>query len=248
MGVSAQSASQLWLVHDISPLRLCTLNTWGYPLFTRLRYFLSNPIDRKLEKWVVMSTLPPEANGEQPVQPEPPIAPQQPEQAAPAAPQYTAPAAPSYEAPPAGAYQQPPAGAYQAPPAGGYQQPGGYAQPAANPAGNLQLNFWLSVFFAWVPALIFFLVNKDKGDARLRQLDAANLNFSLVRTFAMIAAQILSFILMFIPYIGFIGGLLTFVAWAGGLVLHILAAVKVEEAYRTGQPADPFMFNLQMVK
>ena len=182
-----------------------------------------------------MSTLPPEANGEQPVQPEPPIAPQQPEQAAPAAPQYTAPAAPA-------------APSYEAPPAGAYQQPGGYAQPAANPAGNLQLNFWLSVFFAWVPALIFFLVNKDKGDARLRQLDAANLNFSLVRTFAMIAAQILSFILMFIPYIGFIGGLLTFVAWVGGLVLHILAAVKVEEAYRTGQPADPFMFNLQMVK
>jgi len=64
----------------------------------------------------------------------------------------------------------------------------------------------------------------------------------------MLACVSSTLILMFIPYIGFIGGLLTFVAWAGGLVLHILAAVKVEEAYRTGQPADPFMFNLQMVK
>lgn len=207
-----------------------------------------------------MSTLPPEAHGEQPVQPEQPAqpaAPQpvQPEQVAgavpppaPEQPQYTAPPAQGYQAPPAGAYQAPPAGAYQQPAPGGYQQPGAYQQPAANPASNLQINYWLSVFFTWVPALIFFLIDKDKGDARVRQLDAANLNFSLLRAFAVIAAYIVSFILMFIPYIGFIGGLLVFVAWAGGLVLHILAAVKADEAYRTGQPVDPFLFNLPMVK
>ena len=196
-----------------------------------------------------MSTLPPEENGEQPLggeptsdasteapsAPEAPAAPQQP--VPPQQPQYEAPPQqPQYKAPP----QQP---QYQQPPAG-YAQPG-YAQPAAvNPVGNLQLNYWLSVFFVWIPALIFFLVDKDKGNGRLRQLHVANLNFSLLRTIVYVA----TFVLMVIPYIGWLIALLL---WIGQIVLfvfHIIAAAKVAQAYQNGQPADPFILNLPMVK
>jgi len=196
-----------------------------------------------------MTTLPPDHNGsqpEQPEQPEQPATPATPPQAdSPAQPET--PSAPQQPAAPQ--YQAPPAGGYQAPPAGGYQQPGYAPAPATNPVGNLQLNYWLSVFFTWIPALIFFLVDKDKGDARLRQLHAANLNFTLLRIFAIIAAWILAVILVFIPYIGgLLSVLLYLVATIGGFVLHIMGAVKVQQAYQTGQPVDPFVFNLPMVK
>ncbi|MFV0433471.1 MAG: DUF4870 domain-containing protein [Leucobacter sp.] len=179
---------------------------------------------------------------QQPTAPQPPAAPQPPQ----------------YQAPPAGAYQQPAHQApqqpqYQAPPAGGYQPPQqpGYQQPqtVADPVSNITLNYWLSVFFGWIPALIFLLIDKDKGNPRLHQMNAANMNFTLLRIFAIAAAYVLWFILIFIPYIGaFLGGLILFVAWVGGFVLHILAAVKAPEAYRTGQPVDPFLFNLPMIK
>lgn len=187
-----------------------------------------------------MSTLPPEDQNDSgaPEQPQqPPAAPQQPQ--TPQAPQ----AEPQHQAPP----QQP---QYQAPPAGGYQQPQpGYAQPAAvNPVGNLQLNYWLSVFFTWVPALIFFLIDKDKGDQRLRQLHTANLNFSLLRIMAVFAGYVVYFILLFIPYIGvLIGGLVLLAVWVVPFVFHIIAATKISQAYQSGQ-ADPFIFNIPMVK
>lgn len=65
----------------------------------------------------------------------------------------------------------------------------------------------------------------------------ANLNFSLLRTAV--------YLLWFIPAIGWvIGGI-------GGIVLfvfHIIAATKVSNAYRTGTPVDPFMFNIPLIK
>lgn len=164
-----------------------------------------------------MTTLPPESNGEQPVQPQQPAQPVQPQQ--PAAPQYQ---------------QAPPAGAYQQPPAGGYQQPG--AAPAADPVSNLTLNYWLSVFFTWLPALIFWLIEKDKGNQRATQLHVANFNFSLLRTGV--------YILLAVPYLNILAGLAGLVLF----VFHIMAAVKVAEAYRNGTPADPFIFNVPIVK
>lgn len=172
-----------------------------------------------------------------------------PASAAPEAPVFEAPAAPvppAYAAPPAyGAPAAPAAGGYAPPaaPPGGFQAPpAAPQQQGADPVGNLQLNYWLSVFFAWLPALIFWLIDKDKGNERLRQFDVANLNFSILRTLAAIAASILSNIE---PITGI---LLSFVVWGGGLVLHILAAVKVGESYRNGDKTDPFIFNVKLVK
>jgi len=166
-----------------------------------------------------MTTLPPEANDGQGA-----------EEAAQAS---VPPAAPQYEAPPAGAQQAAP-----------QYQPA----PAANPVSNLQLNYWLSVFFTWIPALIFYIVDKDKGDQRLRQLHAANLNFSLLRIFVVIAAYIVNVILVFIPYVGAVLALLVLLAaYVVPFVFHIIAATKVQQAYQNGQ-ADPFIFNIPMVK
>ena len=173
-----------------------------------------------------MTTLPPEPNGEQPAAQDQPAVP-------PVPPPPAAPAAPQYEAPPAGAYQAPPAGAYQ-------QQP-----VADSAASTITLNYWLSVFFAWIPALIFWIIEKDKGNQRALQFHVANLNFSLLRTGVGLAAAILGVI----PYLGWLIALL---AWIAGIVLfvfHIMAAVKAPEAYKSGDPkTDQFVFNIPLIK
>ncbi|WP_336652584.1 MULTISPECIES: DUF4870 domain-containing protein [unclassified Leucobacter] len=202
-----------------------------------------------------MSTLPPEGQGEQPtggeptsIPPtgtpgEPPTAPPAPP-APPAAPAESAPQqheapqpppAPQY-APPQPQYQAPPA-AGQAPPPGGYQQPGvGYQQPVSNPLDNITLNYWLSVFFSWIPALIFFLIEKDKGDAKAYAFHRDNLNFSLLRVIVGLVAVI--------PYIGWIiGGIAALVLF----IFHIIAAVKAPEAYRRNEQ-PPFIFNIPLIK
>lgn len=194
-----------------------------------------------------MTTLPPESHdGENPAQngadlpaPPQPEAPAFEPPAAPAAPQ--APqgpqAAPQYEAPPAGAYQQPQPGYQQ--PQQGHQQP----QAAGDPVGTITLNYWLSVFFTWIPALIFYIIEKGKGQTPSYKFHVANLNFSLLRTGVAIAAYILTEI----PMIGWLLGLLL---WIGGVVLfvfHIIAAVKAPEAYRRGGEPE-FIFNIPLVK
>lgn len=193
-----------------------------------------------------MTTLPPEGqDGQQPETPAPSETPSAPEP--PAAPQPPAaeqpPAAPQYAAPP-----QPEQPQYaapgQTPPPGGHQQPpAGYAQPVADPVSNITLNYWLSVFFTWIPALIFFLIEKDKGDRRAYEYHRDNLNFSLARIIAGVAA----YILLLIPYLGWV---LFVLIWIGEIVLfvfHIIAAAKAAAAFRSGQPA-PFIFNVPMVK
>ncbi|PII85852.1 hypothetical protein BMH25_01485 [Leucobacter sp. OLCALW19] len=219
-----------------------------------------------------MTTLPPEANdGQQgpdngsgaavpppagaPVPPPaappvPPVAPQVPPaaapQAPPAAPQpgYAAPQQPGYAAPQQPGYAAPQAGGYQTPPpaGGGYQQPG-YAQPVADPVSNITLNYWLSVFFSWIPALIFFLIEKDKGNPQARAYHAANLNFSLLRVMVIVATWILGVI----PYLGWVLAPLLGIGSIVLFVFHIIAAVKAPENYRTGQQPG-FLFNIPMVK
>lgn len=173
--------------------------------------------------------------------PAPPVAPQ-PQFQAPQQPQQPqAPQQPGYQAPPQGApqYQQAPQGGYQAPPpAGGYAQ-----QPVADPVSNVTLNYWLSVFFNWIPALIFFLIEKDKGNAQAYAYHRDNLNFSLLRVGVVIA----TYIIALIPYIGWIVAVLL---WIGSIVLfvfHIIAAVKAPDAYRRGEKA-PFIFNIPLIK
>ncbi|EYT51853.1 hypothetical protein H490_0114685 [Leucobacter sp. UCD-THU] len=208
-----------------------------------------------------MTTLPPEdqnssGSAEQPQSPAPPApggeapgnaapsAPQAPEQ-----PQYqppqppVPPQQPQYQAPQQPQYQAPPAGG-QAPPSGGYQQPpAGYQQPVADPANTITLNYWLSVFFTWIPALIFYLTEKDKGNPRALAFHRDNLNFSLLRT----GIYVIVLIGSFIPYLNFIIVPVAWIAQVVFFVFHIIAAVKAPEAYRTGN-AKAFAFNLDLVK
>lgn len=202
-----------------------------------------------------MTTLPPEGPGDQsPVDPSPntPPAPQQPSQPAapqqPAQPQQQPPAAPQPPQQPAQLqqppqYQAPPAGG-QTPPPGGYQQPqAGYAQPVSDPVSNVTLNYWLSVFFTWIPALIFFLIEKDKGNQQAYAYHRDNLNFSLLR----VGLGIVTYIIMLIPYIGWIIGLLLWLASIVLFVFHIIAAAKAPQAFRSGQQPG-FIFNIPIVK
>ncbi|WP_336659810.1 DUF4870 domain-containing protein [Leucobacter sp. USHLN153] len=202
-----------------------------------------------------------------PAAPEPPQTPpaplSEPQYAPPQQPQYapppvtpptTPPQASGYAQPPQqpggytqpGGYPQPGAGdahgGYQGPPPGGYQQQG-YAQPVTDPATNVTLNYWLSVFFTWIPALIFYLVDKDKGDQRLYAYQRDNLNFSLLR----LGVGLATWILGVIPYIGW---LFAFLLGIGSIVLfvfHIIAAVKSTESFRRGEHPG-FIFNVPLVK
>ncbi|MCB1273935.1 MAG: DUF4870 domain-containing protein [Leucobacter sp.] len=125
-----------------------------------------------------------------------------------------------------------------------YQQPAQPAAPADAALNTLNLNYWLSVFFVWLPALIFWLIEKDKGNARATQLHVANFNFSLLRT----AVYVVTPILGLIPYVGLV---LVPLCWIGSIVLfvfHIMAATKTAQAYNTGTPKDPFIFNIPLIK
>ncbi|MBS3182989.1 DUF4870 domain-containing protein [Leucobacter manosquensis] len=169
----------------------------------------------------------------------PPVPPQAPQYQAP---QYQAPNAQQPQQP-----QQPPqygAPGQTPPPPGGYQQPpAGYAQPVADPASNVVLNYWLSVFFSWIPALIFFLVDKDKGDQRLYAYQRDNLNFSLLR----VGVGLATWILGLIPYLGLIFGFLLGIGSVVLFVFHIIAAVKASEGFRRGEQPG-FIFNVPLIK
>lgn len=139
---------------------------------------------------------------------------------------------------------QPPQQPGQQPQQPQYQQPQQPA-PAADPTSSITLNYWLSVFFTWLPALIFWIIEKDKGDQRATALHVANFNFSLLRTIVYVA----TFIIGLIPYIGWIIGILL---WIGSIVLfvfHIIAATKAANAYRNpSESTDPFIFNIPIIK
>ncbi|MGO1434604.1 MAG: DUF4870 domain-containing protein [Canibacter sp.] len=127
-------------------------------------------------------------------------------------------------------------------------QPGGpagqqpYAQQPADPFSMVQLNYWLSVFFVWIPALIFYLVERGKNpQADLYHRE--NLNFALTRTAVIVAGSLLGFI-------PFLGALLAVLVWIASLVLfifHIIAAAKLNDTYRGGQKPG-FVFNLPFLK
>lgn len=169
------------------------------------------------------------------VPPQPPVPPAYGEQ-----PGYTPPPAdptygqqpPAYDQQQAPAYGQPQQPGYgQQPPYG--QQPGygqaAYGQPYGGPEpGNITANLWLSVFFSWLPALIFYLVEKDKVVPAARKAAADNLNFQIIRIIAMVAAA-------FIIWIPVVGVLVYIVVVLGGFVLSIIHAAKVPGELRSGQ-------------
>lgn len=106
----------------------------------------------------------------------------------------------------------------------------------------LILNYWLSVFFTWLPALIFYLIERGKN-ATVDTHNAATLNFQILRTIVVIAATIIAAI----PYIGW---LIALVLWIGSIVLFvfaIIAAIKGPEDARAGR-AYSYPFNIPLVK
>lgn len=176
------------------------------------------------------------------VPPAPPAAPQ-PGPAAPvppaAAPVPPAPApgqpAPAYGQPapaygqPAPGYAQPqpgaPAPGYGAPAGGAYGAQPAYAAAPVQP--NITINLWLSVFFGWIPALIFFLIEKGKVPANYERANAANLNFQIVLAIGIVASYILSFVLI---------GLFTLpLVYLAQLIIGIIHAVNVPNQLATGQ-------------
>ncbi|MET4002510.1 putative membrane protein [Arthrobacter sp. UYCu511] len=136
---------------------------------------------------------------------------------------------PGYNQP---AAQQP----YQQAPQQNYSQPAQqpYQQGAVDPAGTVVLNYWLSVFFSWIPALIFFLTEKGKNGLS-DEYHKANLNFSILRGIAGV--------LTFIPYLGFVFGIIGL----GLFIIHIIAAVEAPKKFRNGE-VYKFPFNVQIIK
>lgn len=146
----------------------------------------------------------------------------------PGQPVYGAPQ-PGYAAPP-----QPPYGAPQQPPYGAAQP--GYGAPAGAPYGyggqlqsNITLNLWLSVFFSWIPALIFFLMEKDKVAPAYHRANAKNLNYQLIVVIAYAAVGVLTVVTFGIA------GLLYFLLPIGQLIIGIMHAVNVPSQLAAGQ-------------
>ena len=169
----------------------------------------------------------------------------------PAAPNFQTPPPPPPQSPPAGApnqgqpYAQRSAGEYQAPP---QQPPPGYGAPppyavqpqpmAFDPAtalNNLKLNHWLSVFFQWIPALIFFLIEKDKNPLLTDHLKEV-LNLQITRAIVGLVA--------FIPVVG------TAIAVIGGLALFVIAIIGATKAPQEFEWQRPYRypFTLRLIK
>lgn len=114
--------------------------------------------------------------------------------------------------------------------------------PSESAMSMLMLNYWLSVFFTWLPALIFFLIERGKNST-VDTHNAATLNFQILRTIVVVAASIIAVI----PYIGW---LIAMLLWIGSLVLFIfaiIAAIKGPEDARAGR-AFKYPFNVAFVK
>jgi uncharacterized Tic20 family protein len=145
--------------------------------------------------------------------------------------------------PPAGAPTPPPAqapgGSYAPPPpqtpppAQSYGQPPHqpYVQSAGAPLPPDQDKQWamfahLGGIIGFLPALIIWLVFKDRGP-RTNTEGKEALNWQITFTIAMIVAYIVSGILAFIPFLGFIGGLIPLAVWVANIIFSILGAVRV---------------------
>jgi uncharacterized Tic20 family protein len=92
----------------------------------------------------------------------------------------------------------------------------------------------LGGILGFVPALIIWLVFKDRGEFTNQQAKEA-LNFQLTIVIAYIVGTILSII--------FIGALISLAAWAVSLIFSIIAFTKAKEgtAYR-------YPFAIRMIK
>lgn len=128
----------------------------------------------------------------------------------------------------------PPPGYGQAGPS--YQQPSNQGGSSTDDRNKITLNFWLSAFFTWVPALIFYLIEQDKN-SRAYEFHKANLNFSLLRLFIGLFA--------IIPFVGWIvGGIGIIVTF----VIQIMAAINAPKEFDQGAPTYKYPFNIPLIK
>ena len=104
-----------------------------------------------------------------------------------------------------------------------FNNPNYLAGPSEQGRSTLQLDYWLSVFFSWIPALIFYLTEKDKNklmDEHTKEL----LNFNITRI--IVGAT------MVIPVIGTIlGGIASLALF----IIAILGAIKGPDEYGNGR-------------
>lgn len=118
-----------------------------------------------------------------------------------------------------------------------------YAQAESDPLTNITLNYWLSVFFSVIPALVFYFVARGKVDPFTFSYYRANLNFSILRTTVSFAAYVVGAI----PFVGWVFSFLVLAGSMALFALQVLAAAKAPMAYRQGE-RPPFVFNIDFVK
>lgn len=109
------------------------------------------------------------------------------------------------------------------------------AGPTPQGQNTIQLDYWLSVFFSWIPSLIFFLTERDKNklvDAHTKEL----LNFNITR---MIVGAV-----AIIPIIGWIVGGIASIAL---FVFAIMGAMKGPEEYANGREFQ-FKYTFRFIK
>ncbi|MGO1515837.1 MAG: DUF4870 domain-containing protein, partial [Agrococcus casei] len=168
--------------------------------------------------------------------------------------QYAAPGQPNYGAPAGDQYGQ--GNQYGAPGQGGqYGAPGqpqygapGYATQMSpheevENSKNAHMFSAIGAIFnvGWIVALIFYLINKDKG-AFVRQESAASLNFQISIAIYFWASYILGFVLLFI-IIGALFFLVSLGAWLMGFICAFMMASKVGNGGSSNYP-----LTIKMVK
>src|SRR6185312_3675763 len=103
------------------------------------------------------------------------------------------------------------------------QQPYGGGQPQLSPADE---KLWATlvqvggILFSWIPALIGYLVLKDRGPF-VRAHSATALNFQITIFIAYVVGVILSLV--------FVGFLVILAAWVIDIVFSIIAAVRANQ-------------------
>lgn len=100
---------------------------------------------------------------------------------------------------------------------------------------NQMIILWiLSIFFGFIPAVIYYFVSKD--DAEFHEECRKALNVQLVSLIGYIASLILCVVV-----IGLVGVVFFLVYYYGNIIVGLIAAAK-------GQKYKPFIYNYDLIK
>jgi uncharacterized Tic20 family protein len=125
--------------------------------------------------------------------------------------------------PPGGTTPPPPGGTTPPPPPGGPTPPPGQPYQQSQPLSPADEKLWATlihiggILFGFLPALIGYLILKDKGPF-IREHTATALNFQITLLIAYIVGSILTFVI--------IGIFILIAAWIAAIVFGIIAAIK----------------------